>query len=67
MGKTLTHTYFINIDEFDDNIFCGHNVTEILKQWEVGLSVDKLVYKNLVRLFYSNMDITDTRSIRVVT
>ncbi|KAH9725866.1 hypothetical protein KPL70_008032 [Citrus sinensis] len=37
------------------------------KPWESGIDFDDRVYPNLVRVFYSNMEISDTRPNRIVT
>ena len=39
----------------------------MLRQWDEVLGIEERVYENLVRVFYSNMEISDNRKDRVVT
>lgn len=66
MCKSVTPSYFVDINEFKNIIICGRSVTGLLRQWELALSVDEPIYEILVRVFYSNMVINDIRSSRMV-
>ena len=48
-------------------IVCGRSVKNMLLHWESAINFDKRVYHNLVRVFYSNMEIFATRLNRIVT
>ena len=67
MGKPVTSYFCPNIALFDDIFICGDSIRDILVQWEVALSIDENVYENLVRVFYSNMDLSATRQIKILT
>uniref|UniRef100_A0A1S8ACF9 Putative plant transposon protein domain-containing protein n=1 Tax=Citrus limon TaxID=2708 RepID=A0A1S8ACF9_CITLI len=67
MGKPVTPSYYTDIDDFADITICGRTIRDILGPWEVALSIEENIYDNLVRVFYSNMELSTTRKDRVVT
>ena len=56
-----------NIDELLDIIICGSTITQMLRYWNEALGIEEHVYKNLVRVFYSNMDLSTTRQVKIIT
>ena len=46
---------------------CSSTVKEMLAPWETALNLKEKVYPNLVRIFYSNMELSTTRLDRLVT
>ena len=67
MGKSVTPSFPINIDEFLDITICGSTITQILRHWNETLGIEEHVYENLVRVFYSNMDLSTTRQVKIIT
>ena len=67
MGKPVTSSFCTDIALFDDIFICGHSIRDILVQWEEALSIDENVYENLVRVFYSNIELSATRQIKIIT
>ena len=64
---TVTPSFYINIDDFFDITICGKTLTQMLKQWDETLGIEERVYENLVRAFYSNIEILVNRKDRAVT
>ncbi|KAH9715535.1 Integrase catalytic domain-containing protein [Citrus sinensis] len=54
-------------DDFSNLVVCGKSVRDMLQPWEFAIDFDDRVYPNLVRVFYSNMEISATRLNRIVT
>ena len=67
MGKPVTPSFYIDIDEFSDITICGNTIVQLLRQWDKTLSIEERVYENLIRVFYSNMDLSSTRKIKIIT
>ncbi|KAH9745941.1 hypothetical protein KPL70_004261 [Citrus sinensis] len=54
--------------DFDETFApVARSIRDMLQPWESGIDFDDRVYPNLVRVFYSNMEISDTRPNRIVT
>ena len=66
-GRKVLDSFFIDIDDFCNLIVCGRSIRDMLQPWEAAIDLDDRVYPNLVRVFYSNMEISDTRPNRIVT
>lgn len=67
IGKPVTPSFSINIDEFLDSTICGSTITQMLRHWNETLGIKEHVYENLVRVFYSNMDLSTTRQVQIIT
>ncbi|KAH9670869.1 Integrase catalytic domain-containing protein [Citrus sinensis] len=52
---------------FPTPVLAKRSIRDMLQPWESGIDFDDRVYPNLVRVFYSNMEISDTRPNRIVT
>lgn len=61
MGKPVIPSYYTDIDDFADITICGRTIRDILGPWEVALSIEENIYDNLVRVFYSNMELSTAR------
>ena len=61
MEKAVTPSFYIDIDEFSDITTCGRTIPQVLKNWDEALSVEERVYENLVRVFYSYMELLVTQ------
>ena len=55
------------IEHFTELFVYGRSVRNMLQPWESAIDFDDRVYPNLVRVFYSNMEISATRLDRMVT
>ena len=67
MGKAVTTSFYLDIDDFFDITICGRTLPQILRQWDEALGIEERVYENSVRVFYSNMEISVNRKDRIVT
>ena len=67
MGRKVLDSYFVYIEDFKTLIVCGRSVRDMLHPWESAIDFDDQVYPNLVRVFYSNMKISETRLDKIVT
>ena len=67
MGRKVLDSYYVDIEDFTTLIVCGRSVRDMLQPWESAIDFDDQVYPNLVRVFYSNMEISTTRLDRIVT
>ena len=67
MGKSVTPSFSLNITEFSDITICGHSITQLLSHWKEALSIEEPIYENLVRVFYSNMEISSSRRVEIYT
>lgn len=66
-GRKVLDSFFVDIDDFRNLVVCGRSIRDMLQPWEAAIDLDDRVYPNLVRVFYSNMEISDTRPNRIVT
>lgn len=66
-GRKVLDPFFVDIDDFRNLVVCGRSIRDMLQPWEAAIDLDDRVYPNLVRVFYSNMEISDTRPNRIVT
>ncbi|KAH9649211.1 hypothetical protein KPL70_025897 [Citrus sinensis] len=66
-GQKVLDSFFVDIDDFRNLVVCGRSIRDMLQPWEPAIDLDDRVYPNLVRVFYSNMEISDTRPNRIVT
>ena len=67
MGRKVLDSYFVDIEDFRTLIVCGRSVRDMLHPWESAIDFDDRVCPNLVQVFYSNMEISETRLDRIVT
>ena len=67
MGRKIIDSYYVNLEDFKELIVCDRSVRDMLLPWESTLNLDKRVYPNLVRVFYSNMKIFANRLDRIIT
>ncbi|KAH9697929.1 hypothetical protein KPL71_023812 [Citrus sinensis] len=67
MTGKVTDSFFIDLVDFEELVVCSSNVKEMLASWENALNIEEKVYPNLVRNFYSNMDLSATRLDKLVT
>ena len=67
MGKPVTPSFYMDIDDFSDIIICGRTLPQMLRQWDEALGIEEHNFENLVRVFYYNMEISANRKDRVVT
>jgi len=67
MGKPVTPSFSLNIMEFSDITICGRNITQLLSHWNEALSIEESIYENLVRVFYSNMELSSSRRVELYT
>ena len=67
MSKPVTPSFSLNISEFSDITICGHSITHMLSHWKQALSIEEPIFKNLVRVFYSNIEFSSTRHVELYT
>ena len=66
-GRKVLDSFYIESDDFSTLVVCGRSIRDMLQPWESAIDFDDRVYPNLVRVFYSNMEISATRLDRIVT
>ncbi|KAH9791791.1 homogentisate geranylgeranyltransferase [Citrus sinensis] len=66
-GRKVLDSYYVDIEDFRTLIVRGRSVRDMLQRWESAIDFDDRVYPNLVRVFYSNMEISATRLDKIVT
>ncbi|KAH9685791.1 hypothetical protein KPL70_014095 [Citrus sinensis] len=66
-GRKVLDSFFVDIDDFRNLVVCGRSIRDMLQPWEAAIDLDDRVYPNLVRVFYSHMEISDTCPNRIVT
>ena len=66
-GRKVLNSYYVDIEDFITLIVCGKTIWDMLQPWESAIDFDDRVYINLVRVFYSNIEISATRLDRIVT
>ncbi|KAH9705438.1 hypothetical protein KPL70_011874 [Citrus sinensis] len=59
-GRKVVDSFYVDIEDFRTLIVCGRSVRNILQPWESAIDFDDRVYPNLVRVFYSNIEISAT-------
>ncbi|KAH9687357.1 hypothetical protein KPL70_014742 [Citrus sinensis] len=59
--------YRATLSPFRPLLRSRRSIQDMLQPWEPAINLDDRVYPNLVRVFYSNMEISDTRPNRIVT
>ena len=67
MGKPVTPSFYMDIDDFSDITICSRSLPQMLRQWDEALGIEERIFENLVRVFYCNMEISANRKDRVVT
>lgn len=67
MMRKVTDSFYVDLDDFEELVVCSSNVKKILEPWENALSIEEKVYPNLVRIFYSNMELSAIKFDRLVT
>ena len=50
-----------------DITICGHSISQLLSHWKEALSIEEPIYENLVRVFYSNIELSSTRLVELYT
>ncbi|KAH9725564.1 hypothetical protein KPL70_007924 [Citrus sinensis] len=66
-GRKVLDSFCVDIEDFRTLIVYVRSVRNMLHPWESAIDFDDRVYPNLVRVFYSNMEIFETRLDRIVT
>ncbi|KAH9801181.1 hypothetical protein KPL71_000929 [Citrus sinensis] len=66
-SRKVLDSFFVDIDDFRNLVVCGRRIRDMLQPWEAAIDLDNRVYPNLVRVFYLNMEIFNTRPNRIVT
>ena len=61
--------FIVNIDCMDGLFICNKNLRELLDGvgWSNALNIAENAYPNLVKVFFSNMDISTKKQNRVIT
>lgn len=67
MMRKVTDSFYVDLDDFEELVVRSSNVKKILEPWENALSIEEKVYPNLVRIFYSNMELSAIKFDRLVT
>ena len=67
MTRKVTDSFFVDLVDFEELVVCSSNVKEMLASRENALNIEEKVYPNLVRIFYSNMDLSATRLDKLIT
>lgn len=67
MRRKVIDVYYVDLEDFRGLIVCGRSVRDMLLPWESTLDFDERVYPNLVRVFYSNMEIYVERMGQIIT
>ena len=67
MGRKVLDSYYVDIEDFRELIVCGRSVMNMLLPWEYAIDFDERVHPNVVRTFYSNIEISATRLNKIVT
>ena len=57
----------MDIKDFKELIVCSRSVRNIVCPWESAIDFDDKVYPNLVGVFYSNMELSETRLDKIVS
>lgn len=68
MSHQVTTFYYVELDAFDDLIISGSSIRSFLEAagWANALTIEENVYPNLVRVFYSNMEISASRQNMII-
>lgn len=68
MSRQVTTFYYVELDAFDDLIISAGSIRSLLEAagWANALTIEENVYPNLVRVFYSNMEISASRQNRLI-
>ena len=66
-GRKVLDSFYVEIDDFSSLVVCGRGIWDMLQPWESSIDFDDRVYPNLVRVFYSNMEISAIRLNIIVT
>ena len=67
MGRKVINSYYVDLDDFVELIVYGRSVRDMSLPSELALDIDERIYPNLVRVFYSNMEIFANRLDRIIT
>lgn len=67
MMRKDTDSFYVDLDDFEELVVCSSNIKKLLEPWEKALSIEEKVYPNLVRIFYSNMELSAIKFDRLVT
>lgn len=69
MSHTVITSYFTDLNAFDHLFICDRSFKEMLELvgWESVLSIEEYVYPNLVKAFYSNIELSVTTQDKIVT
>ena len=66
-GRKVLDSFFVDIDDFSNLVVCGRRIRDMLQPWEAAIDFNDRVYPNLMQVFYSNMEISNTHPNRIVT
>lgn len=66
MDRKVIDSYYMYLDDFEELVVFGKSVKEMLESWEDALSIEERVCPNLVRVFYSNMELSPSRLDRIL-
>ena len=66
-GRKVVDYFYVDIEDFRTLIVYGRSVKNMLQPWESAIDFDDRVYPNLMRVFYSNIEISATLPDRIVT
>ena len=67
--RPVLPSYFVNMDCMDSLFICNKKLRELLDgvKWSNALNIAENAYPNLVKVFFSNMDISTEKQNRVIT
>lgn len=69
MGRTIISSYFVELKAFNELSIYGRRIRRLLElvRWDNMLSIKDMVYPNLVKVLYSNMELSASRQGRIIT
>ena len=67
MGRQVLDPFYVDIEDFKELVVCSRSVRNMLRPWESSIDFDDKVFPNLIRVFYSNMELSETRLDKIVT
>lgn len=69
MGQTIISSYFVELKAFNELSIYGRRIRRLLElvRWDNMLSIKDMVYPNLVKVLYSNMELSASGQGRIIT
>lgn len=69
MGQTIISSYFVELKAFNELSIYGRRIRRLLElvRWDNILSIKGMVYLNLVKVLYSNTELSASRQGRIIT